>query len=83
MLLCSLQVNHLSHALLALLLLPYISKAPEPRIVVVSSSNHFDVPGIAAAGDKKLLDGLNDPKKINPLVRYNETKCKIFPLLSE
>jgi len=70
----TLQVNHLSNALLAVRLLPYLAKSNDGRVVVVSSSNHFDVNSVSGSKKEHLLEALSEPEHTNPMVRYNETK---------
>lgn len=75
-------MNYLSNALLAFLLLPYLSKSsaatPGPRIVVVASETHFQVPRLAEADKENIINALNDPSNANMAQRYNESKCAHF-----
>jgi hypothetical protein len=76
-----LQVNHLGTALLGLLLLPKLASTPHtpdfsPRLTIVSSEVHYWVKRLEEAGQKHILNALNDPKKAKMLERYNVTKCQ-------
>jgi len=74
----TLQVNHLSTTLLAILMLPFLSKSnvtnPGPRIVIVASSTHFQIPSLVEAQKEHVIGALNDPSLANMHQRYDETK---------
>ncbi|KZS97483.1 NAD(P)-binding protein [Sistotremastrum niveocremeum HHB9708] len=56
----SIQTNHLSTALLALLLFPILSKTPDSRLTFVGSGAHFVVQRLEEADSPKILEKLND-----------------------
>lgn len=62
--------NHLSHALLALLLLPLLLQAPEPRVVVVSSDMQSQAPrdGITFSSLKTTQE------ELGTTARYGQSK---------
>ncbi|KXN69878.1 NAD(P)-binding protein [Conidiobolus coronatus NRRL 28638] len=64
----NLQINHLSHLLLALLLIPIIPKSKESRLVFVSSRLHL-------SGKLTVPDTLHlAPENFSKFQRYNDTK---------
>ncbi|KAI8363014.1 hypothetical protein B0O80DRAFT_4403 [Mortierella sp. GBAus27b] len=60
-------VNHLGHYLLTVQLLPLLNKAPQGRIVVLSS-------GAMYSSDEIPYDHLQDRKKYSPLGNYSYSK---------
>ncbi|KZS97482.1 NAD(P)-binding protein [Sistotremastrum niveocremeum HHB9708] len=73
----SIQTNHLSTALLSLLLLPYLSKTPNSRVTIVTSEVHFFVSRLIEADSPKILDRLNEKEYSTSKVmaeRYNVSK---------
>ena len=66
-------VNHFAHALLVLGLLDVVKKSSSATIVMVSSIGHVH----ASMHNPPLpltMDAVNDEKKFNALLRYDETK---------
>jgi retinol dehydrogenase-12 len=66
----SIQVNHLSTALLALLLLPSqittTASGPTPRLVILSSDAHYLVGPVEDSSDPKILEKLSDESYATP-----------------
>ncbi|KZT62034.1 NAD(P)-binding protein [Calocera cornea HHB12733] len=64
----TLQVNHLSGALLALRLLPFLLAAdanpPTPRVVLVNSGLHHRIPDVPEVDEENMLRKLNDKAHI-------------------
>jgi NAD(P)-dependent dehydrogenase (short-subunit alcohol dehydrogenase family) len=77
-----LQINHLGTALLALLLVPYLSITPQannsPRIVVVSSDVHYSIPRLKEADSEHILLTMNNPEESDMNNRYYASKCEYF-----
>ncbi len=78
------QINHLSTVLIALLLLPIMtrSKATDssPRLTVVSSGLHHKITskkGFPEASSTNIFEALNDQKTANMSTRYDLTKRKL------
>lgn len=72
----SIQTNHLSSALLTILLLPILSKT-ESRVVVVSSELHLFVKNLEEAKSPQIIAKLSDKAHCTPSVmrqRYNVSK---------
>jgi NAD(P)-dependent dehydrogenase (short-subunit alcohol dehydrogenase family) len=79
----SLQVNHLGTAMLALLLLPYMTSAPGfPRISIVSSEVHFWLKDLNEAKSRQVLKDLNNKETTKMLQRYHVTKRMIHSCAS-
>ncbi|EJT97351.1 NADP-binding protein [Dacryopinax primogenitus] len=85
----TIQVNHLSTALLALLLLPLLERSTTPehtaRLTIVSSSTHLDAGLKHCPPDNlKYLASLNDEKTFSgSLARYGLSKLLIILFLRE
>ncbi|KZT39201.1 NAD(P)-binding protein [Sistotremastrum suecicum HHB10207 ss-3] len=73
----TIQTNHLSSALLTILLLPILSKT-ESRVVVVSSELHLFVKNLEEAKSPQIIAKLSDKAHCTPSVmrqRYNVSKA--------
>ncbi|KZS97484.1 NAD(P)-binding protein [Sistotremastrum niveocremeum HHB9708] len=73
----TIQTNHLSTALLALLLLPTLNKTPNSRLTIVASEVHYFVARLTEADSPKILEKLSDKDHCTTSVmsvRYNVSK---------
>ncbi|KZT34062.1 short-chain dehydrogenase [Sistotremastrum suecicum HHB10207 ss-3] len=76
----TLQTNHLASALLALLLLPSLSKATNARITIVSCDAHYAISRLPEADSPKIIEKLNE--KNTGSRREISTKYRISKLLN-
>ncbi|KZO98825.1 NAD(P)-binding protein [Calocera viscosa TUFC12733] len=83
----TLQVNHLSTALLAIRMLPFLLAAdaqpPTPRVVIVNSGLHHRVEDVPEADEASMLQKLNDKEYIirEGKVRPRYTLTKLFNVM--
>ena len=76
----TLQVNFLSHFLMVSLLLPSVTRAPDPRVVMVGSASAEETVGVYPVADLSTLDGFKagGKKPISMIDGYNYLGAKAY-----